>query len=75
MMPTYPPGTLHCGTINPIWLNGKCSVGISGMENTLSACLVALHGYHERSFQPHILIRRKKDQSKQTAPWRKTKYN
>lgn len=25
-MPTYPPGILHCGTINPIWLNGECSV-------------------------------------------------
>lgn len=22
-MAKYPPGVLHCGTINPIWLNGK----------------------------------------------------
>lgn len=22
-MPTYPPGLFHCGTINPIWLNGR----------------------------------------------------
>lgn len=21
-MPTSPPGKMHCGTINPIWLNG-----------------------------------------------------
>lgn len=22
-MPTYPPGLFRCGTINPIWLNGR----------------------------------------------------
>ncbi|XP_052073689.1 von Willebrand factor D and EGF domain-containing protein-like isoform X2 [Mytilus californianus] len=37
IMPTYPPGTLHCGTINPIWLNG--SLPNEGEENvTLVAC-------------------------------------
>lgn len=23
MMPTNAPGLMHCGTVNPIWLNGK----------------------------------------------------
>lgn len=37
IIPTYPPGTLHCGTINPIWLNG--SLPNEGEENvTLVAC-------------------------------------
>ncbi|XP_052085191.1 serine-rich adhesin for platelets-like [Mytilus californianus] len=22
-MPTYPPGAFHCGTYNPVWMNGK----------------------------------------------------
>lgn len=22
-MPTYPPGSFHCGTKNPIWMKGK----------------------------------------------------
>lgn len=23
MMPNFAPGFMHCGTVNPIWLNGK----------------------------------------------------
>ncbi|CAG2249638.1 unnamed protein product [Mytilus edulis] len=41
-MPTFPPGKMYCGTINPIWLNGSgpviCPVGTSSETGVYPGC-------------------------------------
>lgn len=56
-MPTYPPGILHCGTINPIWLNGECCVvpQSNGTRNAKEKALSCFWGKRRKNNQPKKL--------------------
>ncbi|XP_052074207.1 oncoprotein-induced transcript 3 protein-like [Mytilus californianus] len=52
-MPTSPPGKMHCGTINPIWLNGTLPTYDDGNVSR-EACVQTENAICEQSIDIEI---------------------